>query len=57
MFFIISQLARLAELEAELSSATLKLQWLEEDKTKLLRDADDRNNKVTTQTDNMKPPK
>uniref|UniRef100_A0AAQ5ZVV3 EF-hand domain-containing protein n=1 Tax=Amphiprion ocellaris TaxID=80972 RepID=A0AAQ5ZVV3_AMPOC len=34
------------DVEAELSSATLKLQWLEEDKDKLLRDAEDRNNKV-----------
>ncbi|KAI3363544.1 hypothetical protein L3Q82_012147 [Scortum barcoo] len=40
------KLARLLELEAELGSVTLKLQWFEEDKSKLLRDADDRNNKV-----------
>ncbi|XP_070696599.1 ninein-like protein [Pempheris klunzingeri] len=40
------RLGRLSELEAELSTVTLKLQWLEEDKTKLLREADDRNNKV-----------
>uniref|UniRef100_UPI0037E8D2BE ninein-like protein n=1 Tax=Semicossyphus pulcher TaxID=241346 RepID=UPI0037E8D2BE len=40
------KLGRLSELEAELSSVTLKLQWLEEDKAKLLREADDRNNKV-----------
>ncbi|KAM9345492.1 ninein-like protein [Symphorus nematophorus] len=40
------KLGRLSEVEAELSSVTLKLQWLEEDKTKLLRDADDRNTKV-----------
>ncbi|XP_033469397.2 ninein-like protein isoform X2 [Epinephelus lanceolatus] len=39
-------LGRHAELEAELSSVTLKLQWVEEDKSKLLREADDRNNKV-----------
>ncbi|XP_070832916.1 ninein-like protein isoform X6 [Chaetodon trifascialis] len=40
------KLGRLPELEAELSGVTLKLQWLEEDKSKLLREADDRNNKV-----------
>ncbi|XP_049456003.1 ninein-like protein isoform X1 [Epinephelus fuscoguttatus] len=40
------KLGRHAELEAELSSVTLKLQWVEEDKSKLLREADDRNNKV-----------
>ncbi|XP_027131293.1 ninein-like protein isoform X3 [Larimichthys crocea] len=40
------KLGRLSELEAELSTVTLKLQWLEDDKSKLLRDADDRNNKV-----------
>ncbi|XP_034465054.1 ninein-like protein isoform X3 [Hippoglossus hippoglossus] len=40
------KLGRLSELEAELSAETLKLQWLEEDKAKLLRDADDRNHKV-----------
>ncbi|KAG8000409.1 Ninein-like protein [Nibea albiflora] len=40
------KLVRLSELEAELSTITLKLQWLEDDKSKLLRDADDRNNKV-----------
>ncbi|KAM6996881.1 ninein-like protein isoform 2-T3 [Tautogolabrus adspersus] len=40
------KLGRLSELEAELSSVTLKLQWLEEDKAKLLREADDRNHKV-----------
>nr|XP_020477938.1 ninein-like protein isoform X5 [Monopterus albus] len=40
------KLGRLSELEAELSSVTLKQQWLEEDKAKLLREADDRNNKV-----------
>ncbi|XP_073338292.1 ninein-like protein isoform X2 [Pagrus major] len=40
------KVGRLSELEAELSSVTLKLQWLEEDKSKLLREADDRNNKV-----------
>ncbi|XP_035029185.2 ninein-like protein isoform X2 [Hippoglossus stenolepis] len=40
------KLGRLSGLEAELSAVTLKLQWLEEDKAKLLRDADDRNHKV-----------
>ncbi|XP_035847892.1 ninein-like protein isoform X2 [Sander lucioperca] len=40
------KLGRLSALEAELSGATLKLQRLEEDKSKLLREADDRNNKV-----------
>ncbi|XP_026045806.1 ninein-like protein isoform X5 [Astatotilapia calliptera] len=34
------------KLEAELSAVTLKLQWVEEDKAKLLRDADERNTKV-----------
>lgn len=46
-------MGRLSELEAELSSVTLKLQWLEADKSKLLREAEDRNNKVTTHN----PPK
>lgn len=41
-----SQLERQAVLEAELSAVTLKLQWVEEDKAKLLRDADERNTKV-----------
>ncbi|XP_051815996.1 ninein-like protein isoform X48 [Acanthochromis polyacanthus] len=40
------KLSRQADVEAELSSANLKLQWLEEDKDKLLRDAEDRNTKV-----------
>ncbi|XP_069394155.1 ninein-like protein isoform X3 [Paralichthys olivaceus] len=40
------KLGRLSELEAELSAVTLKLQWSEEDKAKLLREADDRNHKV-----------
>ncbi|XP_041802842.1 ninein-like protein isoform X2 [Chelmon rostratus] len=40
------KLSRLPELEAELSGVALKLQWLEEDKSKLLREADDRNHKV-----------
>ncbi|XP_044228059.1 ninein-like protein isoform X4 [Thunnus albacares] len=40
------KLGRLSEVEVELSSVTLKQQLLEEDKTKLLREADDRNNKV-----------
>lgn len=41
-----SQLERQPVLEAELSAVTLKLRWVEEDKTKLLRDADERNTKV-----------
>lgn len=41
-----SQLERQAVLEAEFSAVTLKLQWVEEDKAKLLRDADKRNTKV-----------
>lgn len=41
-----SQLERQPVLEAELSALTLKLQWVEEDKAKLLRDADERNTKV-----------
>ncbi|XP_050932487.1 LOW QUALITY PROTEIN: ninein-like protein [Lates calcarifer] len=40
------KLGRLSELEAELSSVTLKQQWLEEDKAKLLREAEARNDKV-----------
>ncbi|KAF7652016.1 hypothetical protein LDENG_00102640 [Lucifuga dentata] len=40
------KMARLSELEAELSGVTLKQQWLEDDKTKLLREADDRKHKV-----------
>lgn len=41
-----SQLERQPVLEAEFSAVTLKLQWVEEDKAKLLRDADERNTKV-----------
>lgn len=41
-----SQLERQPVLEAELSAVTLKLQWVEEDKAKLLRDVDERNTKV-----------
>lgn len=44
------QLSRLSQLEAELSSATLQQQLLEEDKTKLLREADAHNNKVSNTT-------
>uniref|UniRef100_A0A3B4WJZ7 Ninein-like n=1 Tax=Seriola lalandi dorsalis TaxID=1841481 RepID=A0A3B4WJZ7_SERLL len=40
------ELHRLSEVEAELSTVTLKLQWLGDDKAKLLREADERNNKV-----------
>ncbi|XP_013768926.1 ninein-like protein isoform X1 [Pundamilia nyererei] len=40
------KLERQPVLEAELSAVTLKLQWVEEDKAKLLRDADERNTKV-----------
>lgn len=40
------KLERQPVLEAELSAVTLKLRWVEEDKTKLLRDADERNTKV-----------
>ncbi|XP_041866805.1 ninein-like protein isoform X4 [Melanotaenia boesemani] len=40
------KLGRQSQLEAELSSVTLKLQWVEEDKERLQRDVDDRNNKV-----------
>lgn len=46
MIFYISQLSCL---EMELSRVTLKQQQLEEDETKLLREADDRNHKVTAQ--------
>ncbi|XP_062256648.1 ninein-like protein isoform X2 [Platichthys flesus] len=40
------KLGGLSELEAELSAVTLKLHWSEEDKVKLLMDADDRSHKV-----------
>ncbi|XP_071380937.1 ninein-like protein, partial [Centroberyx affinis] len=40
------KLGRLSELEAELSAVRLKQQWLEEDKARLVREADDRNRKV-----------
>ncbi|KAG7456420.1 hypothetical protein JOB18_030251 [Solea senegalensis] len=40
------KLKRVPELEAELSGATLKLQWLNEDKVKVQREADDRNHQV-----------
>ncbi|CAB1416018.1 unnamed protein product [Pleuronectes platessa] len=40
------KLGGLSELEAELSAVTLKLQWSEEDKSKLLQDADDRSHEV-----------
>ncbi|XP_029927171.1 ninein-like protein [Myripristis murdjan] len=40
------KLGRLSELEAELSGVTLRQQWLEEDKARLLREADERNHKV-----------
>ncbi|XP_078144874.1 ninein-like protein [Centroberyx gerrardi] len=40
------KLGRLSELEAELSAVSLKQQWLEEDKARLVREADDRNHKV-----------
>ncbi|XP_030012595.1 ninein-like protein isoform X2 [Sphaeramia orbicularis] len=40
------KVGRLSELEAELSSMTLKQQWLEDDKVKLMRDAEDKLNKV-----------
>lgn len=35
------------QLEQELSTVTLKLQWVEEDKSKLLREAEEQSNKVT----------
>ncbi|CAJ1067039.1 ninein-like protein isoform X3 [Xyrichtys novacula] len=40
------KLGRLSEVEAELSNMTLKRQWLEDDKNRLQREADERNNKV-----------
>ncbi|XP_058506937.1 ninein-like protein isoform X5 [Solea solea] len=40
------KLKRVPELEAELSGAALKLQWLNEDKVKVQREADDRNHQV-----------
>ncbi|XP_029376630.1 ninein-like protein isoform X2 [Echeneis naucrates] len=40
------KLSHLSEVETELKSVILRQKWLEEDKAKLLREADDRNNKV-----------
>ncbi|XP_068182708.1 ninein-like protein isoform X2 [Antennarius striatus] len=42
------KLSRLMALEAELSGATLKLQRLEDDKNRLMREADGRNDEVET---------
>ncbi|XP_072246552.1 ninein-like protein [Leuresthes tenuis] len=43
------KLGRQSQLEAELSSISLKLQWMEEDKERLRRDAEERNHKVQQQ--------
>lgn len=46
--FVLFQLIRVSALEAELSSMTLKLQWSEDDKTRLLRETEEQSNKVTS---------
>ncbi|KAK5854420.1 hypothetical protein PBY51_015491 [Eleginops maclovinus] len=40
------KLERLSGVQAELSSVTLKLQWMEEDKNRLLKEAEERNKKL-----------
>lgn len=47
--FVFFQLIHVSALEAELSSMTLKLQWSEDDKTRLLRETEEQSNKVTNQ--------
>lgn len=44
--FVFFQLIHVSALEAELSSMTLKLQWSEDDKTRLQREAEEQRNKV-----------
>lgn len=45
------QLVHGAALEAEISSLTLKLQWSEDDKMRLLRETEEQSNKVKSQTE------
>lgn len=47
LVLFILQMGRLLEQEVELSTVTLKLQRVEEDKSKLLIEAEERSNKVT----------
>lgn len=47
---VLLQLVHVSALEAEISSMTLKLQWSEDDKTRLLRETEEQSNKVTSQT-------
>lgn len=44
---VLFQLIHVSALEAELSGVTLKLQWSEEDKTRLLGESEEQRNKVT----------
>lgn len=44
---VLFQLIHVSALEAELSSVMLKLQWSEEDKTRLLGESEEQRNKVT----------
>lgn len=46
---VLLQLVHVSALEAEISSMTLKLQWSEDDKTRLLRETEEQSNKVTSQ--------
>lgn len=48
---VLLQLVHVSALEAEISSMTLKLQWSEDDKTRLLRETEEQSNKVTSQTE------
>lgn len=47
LVLFVLQMGRQLEQEVELSTVTLKLQWVEEDKSKLLREAEEQSNKVT----------
>ena len=40
------QIQQLSQVESELTSLTLKQQWLQQDKEKLLKEAEERNHKV-----------
>lgn len=50
---ISASMSQVSRLEVELSGLTLMQHQLELDKSKLLREADERNHKVTAQPDNM----
>lgn len=49
--FVFFQLIHVSALEAELSNMTLKLQWSEDDKTRLLRETEEQSSKVTNQAE------